>query len=211
MPEYEDLPFTIRPDLSPYLVHLTRRNTKKTDGYSAFENLVSILQCGRIWGSTAEGYIIGGNKATCFMDVPLHCLKYVFNKDNTNPEHPRYEPFGVLVHKKDAIAKNCRPVLYLSNNETERLHIPKKELWRVVRFEVTGDQWISWIHEREWRCEGDFNLLPKPLAVLVKNTSFASDLAERIAEESPTFKAKPRSIIPLTVLCQGLTYLKGAR
>ena len=41
MPEFEHLPFNERPDLSPYLVHLTK-NTKKEDEYSAFDNLVSL-------------------------------------------------------------------------------------------------------------------------------------------------------------------------
>ena len=36
LPEFEDLPFYDRPDLTPYLVHLTK-NSKKEDGFSAFE------------------------------------------------------------------------------------------------------------------------------------------------------------------------------
>jgi hypothetical protein len=35
MPEFEDLPFFERPDLSPYLVHLTK-NTRVDDDYSAY-------------------------------------------------------------------------------------------------------------------------------------------------------------------------------
>lgn len=64
------LPFSERPDLSPYLIHLTR-GTEDEDGYSALENLLSILEYGRIWGSnTQSGFIIGRRKAACFMDVP---------------------------------------------------------------------------------------------------------------------------------------------
>jgi hypothetical protein len=56
-PDFEDLPFFERPDLTPYLIHLTK-NTKADDDYSAFENLVSILQNGEIWGSKKEkGFI----------------------------------------------------------------------------------------------------------------------------------------------------------
>jgi hypothetical protein len=208
MPEYEDLPFDVRPDLSPYIIHLTK-NTTREDQYSAFDNLISILQCGEIWGSgKRSGFIKGPNKATCFMDIPLNCLKYVLDNKNANQRHPRYEPFGVLVPKKLAFKKGCRPVLYLSDGEMEILRIPKGERWRVVKFEVTKNRWISWIHEREWRCKGNFKLTPAPIAVLVRNTSCVQKLARRIDAEPEQFRAIPKSIIPLTVLCQGLPYLK---
>lgn len=208
MPEFEDLPFNERPDLSPYLVHLTK-NTKKEDEYSAFDNLINILQTGEIWGSTTEkGFIKGPYPATCFMDVPLMSLKYILNRDNSDPEKPRYEPFGVVVTKKFAYQQGTKPVLYLSNDELDKLDIPTDELWRVVRFEIKGKNWISWVHEREWRCKGDFVLPKSPLAILVKNTKFAKKLTRMINDSSQKFKAKPRSIIPLTILCQGLPYLK---
>ena len=77
MPEFEDLPFNISPDLSPCIIHLTK-NTKKEDEYSAFDNLTSILKSGEIWGSDKKkGFTKGPNSATCFMDVPLQSLKYI--------------------------------------------------------------------------------------------------------------------------------------
>jgi hypothetical protein len=207
MADYEDLPFDVRPDLSPYITHLTK-NTMREDDYSAFDNLVNILKTGEIWGSDKKkGFIKGPNDAVCFMDIPLHCLKYVLDYDNANPKQPRYEPFGIIITKKLAYKRGCRPVLYLSNLEIERLGVSCDELWRVVRFEVTGKRWISWIHEREWRCKGNFKMPPNPLAVLVKNTNVAEKLAKKIAKNPIEFKAKPKSIIPLTVLCQGLPYL----
>jgi hypothetical protein len=36
-------------------------------------------------------------------------------------------------------------------------------------------------------------------------------LAELIAKKPRDFKALPMSIIPLSVVCQGLTYLKGKK
>ena len=50
LPQFDELPFNARPDLSPYLIHLTK-NTKREDQYSAFDNLVSILKLGKIFGS----------------------------------------------------------------------------------------------------------------------------------------------------------------
>jgi hypothetical protein len=206
MPEFEDLPFFERPDLSPFLVHLTK-NTRAEDEYSAYNNLVSILMNGEIWGSdTEEGFIKGDKRATCFMDVPFYSLKYILNGENSDPVNPRYEAFGVFVTKKHAYRKGCRPVLYLSNAETKTLRIPKGELWRVVRFEADKDSWISWLHEREWRCAGHYKL-PPDAGVLVKNSAYVERLQERIRKEPGAFKVRPRAIIPLTILCQGLPHL----
>ena len=207
MAEFEDLPFDVRPDLSPYLVHLTK-NTQKEDEFSAFDNLVSMLTSGKIWGSdTKKGFIKGPHKATCFMDVPLSSLKYIINVQNSDPENPRYEPFGILVTKPFSYRRGCRPVLYLSNNEVRTLGIPRDEQWRVVRLEVSGDKWINWMHEREWRCKKEFKLPNKILGVFVKNTEYAERLQKLISQNPKDFKTKPKSIIPLTIMCQGLTYL----
>ena len=157
--------------------------------------------------STNEGFIKGSNEATCFMDVPFMSLKYILNHENSNPENPRYEPFGIIIPKKVAYKKGCRPVLYLSNEETKKLKIPDDELWRVVRFEVDESGWISWIHEREWRCKGAFKL-PKTLhSVFVKNTFFSKKLSKMLIDSPDDFMSKPKSVIPLNVMCQGLPYL----
>lgn len=202
-PDFEDLPFNVRPDLTPYLVHLTK-NTKEADDFSAFDNLVHILEKGEIWGSsTKKGFIKGPNKATCFMDVPFSAMKYVLNPTDTNPVNPRYEPYGIVVTKKYAYRNGCRPVLYLSNKELSELNIPKDHRWRVVRFERADDGWISWIHEREWRCRGHFDLPERSIAVLVKTTRDAEELTKRIQAKPKKFATIPASIIPLSVICQG--------
>lgn len=207
-PDFDDLPFFERPDLTPYLIHLTK-NTRGQDDHSAFQNLVSILKTGRIMGSTSEsGFIKGPNPAACFMDVPFFSLKYVLNKENTDSEDPRYESFGIVVTKKFAYKKGCRPVLYLSNGELRRLKIPEEELWRVVRFEVSDKGWVSWLHEREWRCKGDFQLPVKSAAVLVMNQKYAEKLQRMLSRDPQGFATVPKCIIPLTVMCQGLPYLR---
>jgi len=200
--DYKDLPFSDRPDLTPYLIHLTK-NSRNTNGYSAFRNLVNILQTGIIWGSSKKGYIRGPNRASCFMDVPFISLKYVLTPENHNPEKPRYEPYGVFVTKKYGYNHGLRPVLYLSNKELKSLKIPENELWRVVRLEVfNNNKWISWLYEREWRCKGDFKL-PRNSGVLVKNTKDLKKLQSMIECNPEKFKVKPRTIIPLEVICQG--------
>jgi hypothetical protein len=201
-PTFDELPFNSRPDLSPYLIHLTK-NTAAKDEYSAYENLLSILLRGEIFGSGNEAFVKGANKATCFMDVPFQALKYILTPENTDPQQPRYEPYGIIIRKQTAYKKGCWPVLYLSDDELRELGIPQKELWRVVRFEAMDEGWISWIHEREWRCCGEFKLPAKILGVLVRNTHDAQRLQERIDKDREKFACLPASIIPLSIICRG--------
>src|SRR5574337_587464 len=141
--EANDLPYYERPDLSPYLVHLTK-NTRSEDNFSAFDNLVSILRCGQVWGSEKrKGYIKGPHSAACFMDVPFSSLKYVLNANNCDSEHPRYEPFGIVITKKYAYERGCRPVLYLSHQEMDDLGMPDGEKWRGVRFDGVDDRSVN--------------------------------------------------------------------
>ena len=64
-------PLFERPDLTPYLIHLTKRSKDKT----AFENLLNILREGQINGSGNSGYVKGKNIAACFIDMPFQALK----------------------------------------------------------------------------------------------------------------------------------------
>ncbi|WP_047984590.1 hypothetical protein [Ornithinibacillus californiensis] len=200
--DFDELYFHDRPDLTPYLIHLTK-NTLKEDQYTALDNLVSILKTGVIWGSNRTGFVKGNDTAACFMDIPFSSLKYVLDKESANPNNPRYEPYGIAFTKKFGYKKNCRPVLYLSNQEIQDLNIPKSELWRVVRFEVNEKGWISWLHEREWRHKGDFKL-PTNAITLVKTAKEAKELQKMIYDEPDGFKIKPRAIIPLNIVNQGL-------
>jgi hypothetical protein len=88
--------------------------------------------------------------------------------------------------------------------EIRALDVPQDDLWRVVRFEAKDEGWISWIHEQKWRCPGNFKVPSKPLAVLVKDTNDPLRLQPRIEEKTHEFKCKPSSIIPLSIICQGL-------
>lgn len=199
--------FMERPDLTPFLIHLTK-NTERYDGYTALRNLYNILRTGSVWGSsTKKGFIKGPNKAACFMDVPFFSLKYVLNKANTDPNYPRYEPYGIVVSKQYAYAKGCRPVLYLSNQELCDLGLHRDEWWRVVRFEGVKADDIDWIHEREWRIRDCFPLPRNLYAVLVKTAGEANALRETLAKHRDKFKVIPRAVLPLEVICQGLPYM----
>lgn len=200
------LPFFERPDLTPFLVHLTK-NTNAEDDHSAFDNLVNILRTGEIWGSTRKGYVKGPHSAACFMDIPFLSLKYVLNERNTDPERPRYEPYGVIVSKEFAYREGCRPVVYLSNAEVGDFAVPESQPWRIVRFEGVQDGAVNWSHEREWRSKGDFELPGEVRAVLVKNMSDADRLKQILEKKGGNFASTPATIIPMNLLCQGLPYL----
>lgn len=193
--DFEEFGFSVRPDLTPFLVHLTKGNASR----SAMENLISILREGEIRGT--QTFVRGPTPAACFMDIPFPALKFVCAKRNWN----RYEPYGLIVRKQTAYERGVRPVLYLATAEIQVLGIPDEQLWRVVRFE--GSQrggWIGWLHEREWRCPERFPLPKKIIGVLVKSSREAAALSRRLNEAPQEFRCIPRSVIPLQVVCQGL-------
>ncbi len=197
------LPYLERPDLSPFLVHLT----KAGDGCTAYDNLINIIESGTIRGSdNSAGYIKGPYPATSFMDIPLSSLKYVLNTINTKSPSPRYGPCGIVISKEDAYSQGARPVLYLSNPEINEMGITDDHLWRVVIFEGVINGSIGWLHEREWRIKGDYSLT-QPLAVLVKDCNQAKRLNRKINSSPRSFTSIPQSIIPLDILCQGLPFL----
>lgn len=202
LPQFRQLPFNTRPDLSPYLIHLTK-NTRGEDNFSAFKNLVNILETGHIWGSGRSAYIKGSNKAACFMDVPFASLKYVLTPENTKRDAPRYEANGIVIGKQRGYKKGLRPVLYLSDAEADALKIPKAERWRVVRLERQLTGWINWVHEREWRCKGSFKLGKTIPAVIVRNRKQAIRLRKMIEANPKSFKCIPDAILPAKLICQG--------
>ena len=91
------------------------------------------------------------------------------------------------------------------------LEYPEDERWRVVRFEVSNNGWISWLHEREWRCAGRVSSSAASIRSLGRTAKEAEKLGKLIHESPNRFKAKPRSIIPLTVICKGLPKAVSAR
>lgn len=208
MPEFTELPYYKRPDLSPYLIHLTKRNHKT--GTSARDNLMSILREGVIQPSSSRwGFIKGDQEATCLMDVPISALKHVLTTENVASPYPRYEPYGIVISKQYAYKQGARPVLYLSHEEMEALNVPDDQLWRVVHFDVTEEDWAGWLHEREWRCPGPFELPQRHTftAALVKTASEVPAIRKQLVRHEAEFASVPRSVIPVQVVCEGLPWL----
>jgi|CXWL01.1.fsa_nt_gi hypothetical protein len=196
----KELPYYERPDLTPYLIHLTKESVKNT----GLKNLISILKDGVIEGTNSfikRASRESGVKAACFMDVPFAALKYVCSPKNAG----RYQAYGVVVRKQDVYQQMGRPVLHLSGKECEKLNIPPKQLWRVVSLEYDGKAniWIDWQHEREWRCPNEFDLKKVPCIALVESVKDVKKLQDKIDQEPALFQCVPITIIPLEVICQG--------
>jgi hypothetical protein len=144
-----DLPNNERPDLTPYLIHLTKGDEEHT----GLEKLESILRSGIIHGT--DSYIKGKRKAACFMDIPFVSLKYVCSENNKK----RYESYGVIIKKTTAYGLGARPVLYLSTSECADLGITRKdlpeELWRIVTLQASNKKGIWGVTHKSviWRTQ----------------------------------------------------------
>lgn len=65
--------------------------------------------------------------------------------------------------------------------------------------------WVSWLHEREWRCPDRFELPAESLAALVRGTKDVRTLQAVMDDDFEDFEATAKNIIPLSVVCQGLS------
>lgn len=112
-----------RTDLSPFLVHLTRRNgtdsartrleTIITElALKAGSSLVSHASFGLSFGRLQDPTISQYFKAVCLTETPLdqiHCLLEIENRDIN------LEPYGLVFLRRPLQQRGVSPVLYLNN------------------------------------------------------------------------------------------------
>ncbi len=179
-----------RTDLSPYLLHFSRRSGSRT----GLDVLESILRDGYLRGSMR--LVKGSEPAVSLMEAPLPALKVILAKANW----VRYEPYGLALQRSYVYSRGGRPVLYMSNREEAEYRIPDSQRWRVVRLEYTKQAedthrelkvLADWTHEREWRCPGDLKLPVHPI-VFVWTSKEAQELSGLRWR-----KVRPRVILPL--------------
>lgn len=63
------------------------------------------------------------------------------------------------------------------------------------------------MHEREWRSQGSLKLPKKIVGVLVKDLKTAMKFQDSLKKGQNKFCTLPKTILPLSVVCQGLKYL----
>lgn len=201
----KQLPFTARPDLSPYLIHFTRQTEQKS-GFLVLQHI--IFHDKMLKGSDKTGFIKGSTPAVCFMDIPLFSLKYLFTLNNAR----RYEPYGIFVKKETAYLNGARPVYYMSQEEENEFFGSRTaDKWRIVKLDVNDTNaeepdWICWTQEREWRCPNQYKLDSDDYeyGILVKSIKQAEILSKKIY--AADYKGpRPIAILPLDVICQGLS------
>jgi hypothetical protein len=171
----------MRYDYTKWLIHFVRdRKTEQCypDGESSIydvENLNigikanhalnTIIRLGGILPgySVREGRttIYGGNPVICFTEMPIYSFaKYAKKRNKTD----RISPYGIALLKTELYSAGGRPVIYglTSRNPEYELNttfkrifkdniLPLKEQYRYVAYNPSGDKWIDWTHEREWR------------------------------------------------------------
>ena len=169
---------------APMLAHFTRASGKT----SALDNLLWILEDGRIHGSTRM--LARGHRGVCLFDAPPHDLGHLLTPRNRR----RYEPFGVAVDKRYAFSLGARPVIYMPGAEAAAI-LDEDEMWRVVSIDMTRNPAIDWTFEREWRLLGDLPLQPELAVALVAGWRDVDEIYER-------FNGKPpcAGVIPLAEL-----------
>ena len=159
---------------APMLAHFTRASGKT----SALDNLLWILEDGRIHGSTRM--LARGFPGVCLFDAPPHELGHLLTPRNRR----RYEPFGVAVDKRYAFSLGARPVIYMPSAEAAAI-LDEDEMWRVVSIDMTRNPPVDWTFEREWRLLGDLPLKPELSVALVAGWRDVDEIYERFNGRPP--------------------------
>lgn len=141
---------------------------------NAFEVLKHIINTGLKPGYSFRNNqttIYGGYPAICASEMPIYSFsQYVKKTNNTK----RVSSYGIAFLKSEFFSAGGRPVIYgLSDNTAYQKMfkndydcrifddsvLPEHEQYRYVTYSPSGDKWVDWSHEREWRwCElGDQN------------------------------------------------------
>ena len=149
----------LRNDLSPDLIHLTRRRIRGGNPLNAMDVLKRILTSGHLkpaFGQRFRGHpprwkptIHGELPAVCFTEQPLHELPATIQALPNN-----YEGYGLIFDKRYVYHWGGRPVMYGDDSLWNVIPKSHEYLWSLFDPNRTwnGRTWPSdWTHEREWR------------------------------------------------------------
>lgn len=162
-----------RSDISSNITHFT----KASDADKTLNTLIKIINDKKIIANNdSSSFIIGIEKVVCFQDAPTEslCQNLLFEQDNKSKlgNKIRYFPFGLSFSKIYGFNKGVRPVFYGKKEEIMKL-LPNNEHWRIVNLDLSNSlQIIDWTHEREWRCNKDFEFDLRELTVYLPNEKY---------------------------------------
>src|SRR3990172_6170319 len=108
-----------RPDITDYVIHRVKRGTDDGPFTRAFDVLVKILECGylkptfavmrpRLYDHSPRPTIKGPYPAVCFTEQTLEC--FIVSCEHLGS--PRYERYGIAIHKWPLFEYGARPVMY---------------------------------------------------------------------------------------------------
>lgn len=147
MRNIEDILY-FRSDISPFLIHLTRKYNGKTEKQNlenilenkslvASENLVSIASFGIDYKSLMSSDKDRFFRAVCFTETPLseiHCLLEITGRQVD------LKPYG-LVFVREALEQRCvSPVLYLNNENSDQTQVIRDLCTLIETAPTTAEQ-----------------------------------------------------------------------
>jgi len=159
------------PDMSPYVVHFTKAEDKRT----AYDNALSILSHRRIEARNAFGtgkQHAAAPQSICFSEIPLHNLKRLADKRGS---------YGIGFLKEFLVARDGGPIMYAQKDTsrakslrdmTAKAKNDKGDpIWLIAPFVDQPGQYgpksyfYEW--EREWRHVGKFDFKETDAAFLI--------------------------------------------
>lgn len=190
----------VRRDLGGLLFHFTRtpdakwvKYTTASGGTSASPASASAV----LWKILHEGTLLGsdrwsaGRSCVCFTEAPIQELVSVFSLIEiaaSQPERPRYEPYGIAVSKEWLYAQGGRPVIYDSPDAEEDYPDPLR--YRFVPYTPGSGPDFTW--EREWRIQTPMLTLdPRHTLVVVPTADEAFEITYGFADLVPDYDDEP--------------------
>lgn len=131
----------------------------------AFQVLRTIVRLGGLYPGysfrSGRTTIYGGKPAVCVTEMPLYSFaSYVSERGNAGC----VSAYGIAFLKSELFEAGGRPVIYGLSSEMleydentpcrrvfKESVLPISEQYRYVAYNPSGDKWIDWSHEREWR------------------------------------------------------------
>jgi hypothetical protein len=194
-----------REDISQFVVHLTRDDTKDfTNGSTAKENLVSILKSRHIFavrphcvfnqeikaiGKSAEEQC----RVACFTETPLSEIGKLVRE--IPGRAIKLEPYGIVFRKEDLIKSGGQPAIYINSyggNNWLRESIRElfdsaknnasSKLWRIVPYLNAMHEKYDFSWEREWRTHIDFKFKLADIVCIILPESGEDTLKEQAAK-----------------------------